>query len=47
MAGFRKLELGYGDVYFPVASRECAEQFEKQYELHVGIPGRDFEMKKC
>jgi hypothetical protein len=25
VAGFCEFELGHGDVYLPVASRECAE----------------------
>jgi len=45
MACLCELELGDGHVYLQMASRECAEQFEEQYELYVRIDlavyGRD------
>jgi hypothetical protein len=37
MAACCELELGNGHVYFQMASRKCAEQFEEQHELYVGL----------
>lgn len=39
MARVRESELGHGHVSVQVASGDCAEQFEEQYELHVGVSG--------